>query len=258
MQDSTGAAIGGQQIQIQFENGATVFNDLDFHIDSGQMVALVGPSGCGKTTLLRAIAGLQDLQAGRLEFEPPLAQRRGMLGYVFQKAGLMPWQTAWRNVALPLELIEKRHAPPRSEFQTLAFQWLTTVGLQPQDFDKLPAQLSGGMQMRVSIARALITDPSVLLLDEPFSSLDDLLRMRLGLLLQQIWLQRKRTVILVTHNIQEAIQNCQRVLVMNHGKILGEVEVDLAYPRNPSAVADGVLLSYIDQVTQMLQSSEAE
>lgn len=222
------------------------------------MVAMVGPSGCGKTTLLRAIAGLQPIHSGSLGFDPPLAHRRGMLGYVFQKSALMPWRTAWRNVALPLELIDNQHAPQPADRKTLACQWLATVGLKPDDCDKRADQLSGGMQMRVSIARALITDPSVLLLDEPFSSLDDLLRIRLGLLLQQLWLQRKRTVILVTHNIQEAVQNCQRVLVMNHGKILGEVVVDLPYPRNQTMAGDGVLLSYIDQVTQMLQSSEPE
>ncbi|QEG39858.1 ABC transporter ATP-binding protein [Roseimaritima ulvae] len=258
MQDSTGASISGHQLQIQFCNGATVFDDLDFEIRSGQMVAIVGPSGCGKTTLLRAIAGLQDIHSGCLRFDPPLAQGRGMLGYVFQKAALMPWRTAWRNVALPLELIDKPNAPRRREHQTLASQWLQTVGLQPDDYQKLPEQLSGGMQMRVSIARALITDPSVLLLDEPFSALDDLLRIRLGLLLQQLWMQRKRTVVLVTHNIQEAVQNSQRVLVMNHGNLLGEVAVDLPYPRTQAMVGDGVLLPYVDQVTHMLQGSEDE
>jgi NitT/TauT family transport system ATP-binding protein len=152
----------------------------------------------------------------------------GQLGFVFQDPALIPWRTALANVRLPLELLG-RQSPEDATARSSSV--LTEVGLAAADHKKYPAQLSGGMRMRVSIARALVSDPSVLLMDEPFAALDDLLRGRLLELLQALWQRRRRTILFVTHNIAEALLLSQRVLVMNAGGVQGELSLPWPYPR---------------------------
>jgi len=252
-----GAAISGEHLQVRFDDGTTAFEDLDIHLGSGEVIAIVGASGCGKTTLLRTLAGLQALTSGELHFDPPRLLRAGQLGYVFQNSALMPWRSAWQNVALPLELVARSQSLTGRQRKQRACEWLSTVGLAPEDYAKRPAQLSGGMQMRVSIARALITEPSILLLDEPFSALDDVLRTRLGQLLQQLWIEKKCTVVLVTHNIQEAVWISQRVLVMDSGRMIAEIPNDLPYPRDTAALSDPRLQSRVAEVTELLIGASA-
>jgi len=254
-------------LSVRFADGSVGFENVDLQIDAGQFVGIVGPSGCGKTTLLRVLAGLQSTSSGTLSFNPPGKSQGGQLGFVFQKAALMPWRNAWQNVALPLELTRRTIGEPKTEGgeesgpivdrYARACDWLREVGLQEADFIKRPDQLSGGMQMRVSIARALVTNPAMLLLDEPFSALDDLLRTRLGMLVQRLWMHEKRTVVMVTHNIQEAVQLSQRVLVMNRGNLEGEVEVDLPYPREGSIARSPKLLHCMEQVSDLLEKAGA-
>ncbi|XZE52979.1 ABC transporter ATP-binding protein [Planctomycetaceae bacterium SH139] len=210
--------------------GQAALDRVSLSLAPGRITAILGPSGCGKSTLLRAVAGLQPATSGSIAFQTPGTSRPqlppGELGYVFQDAALLPWRTAWENVLLPLELLGQLGKQPRRE---LAAQQLRGVGLAESDWQKLSAELSGGMRMRVSIARALTTDPSVLLLDEPFSALDDILRRRLGDLVLELWRQRARTIVLVTHNIDEAILLSDHLVVMGQGRVATEMDIDLQH-----------------------------
>ena len=198
-------------------------------VGRGEFIAIAGPSGCGKSTLLRILGGLLNPTEGRvlLDGEPLPAPRR-QVGYVFQKVNLMPWRTVLRNVTLPLEVAEV----PRRRAERQAREMLALVGLT--GFEGVyPRQLSGGMAQRVAIARALVGEPQVLLLDEPFGSLDALSREQMNLELLRIWQARQVTAVMVTHDLQEAIFCGDRVLVMSPrpGRISAGVVVDLPRPR---------------------------
>lgn len=204
--------------------GRHVLKDLDLGISPGEFLAVLGPSGCGKSTLLRLIAGLDQPDAGQVAFDNdpwPIA-------YVFQDPGLLPWRTVLHNVALPLELTgvakdQRLHA---------ASELLTTVGLG-EAAGCFPRQLSGGMRMRVSLARALITGPRLLLLDEPFAALDALTRQHLDNHLQALFLEHRMTVLFVTHSIAEAVFLADRVIVLSAagGTILTDRTIALPRPR---------------------------
>lgn len=214
------AAIELRQLSVTFD-GLRALNQLDLTMTAGEITAVLGPSGCGKSTLLRCIAGLLPPHSGSVTFSLPQSPARerlapGELGYVFQDAALLPWRSAQQNVRIPLELCG---ITPKPDHLSVAQKQLQRVGLEAEAWDRLPGELSGGMRMRVSIARALATDPSVLLLDEPFSALDELLRRRLGDLVLDLWQQRPRTVVLVTHNIDEALLLSDRIVVMREGRI---------------------------------------
>ena len=209
--------------------GLPALEHVSFAVGPQEFVCLVGPSGCGKSTLLRLLAGLLAPTAGQVFFEgAPLVAPRRRIGFVFQKANLMPWRTVLANVTLPLEL---QHVAP-AEARRRAQELIDLVGLRGFE-QSLPRDLSGGMEQRVAIARALVHNPDVLLLDEPFGSLDALSRERMGGELLRIWEARRKTVVMVTHSIPEALLLADRVLVLSPrpGQIRLALDVPLPRPR---------------------------
>jgi NitT/TauT family transport system ATP-binding protein len=188
-------------------------SDIDLDITEGEFVSLIGPSGCGKTTLMRVIADLEPISAGEVlvnGVSPHDARLARAYGYVFQAPALFPWRTVLGNVTLPLQIQGK----PRAEAKAIAREHLERVGLQGFE-GKYPWQLSGGMQQRVSIARALSFQPKILMMDEPFGALDEITRDRLNEQLQQLWLRERRTVVFVTHSIAEAVYLSTKIVVMS-------------------------------------------
>ncbi len=212
--------------------------DVSFEVAPFEFLCLVGPSGCGKSTLLRLMAGLLQPVHGTVCLHgQPLAGPRRQIGIVFQKANLMPWRTVRENVVLPLELAHV----PREEAERRADALIDLVGLT--GFERAhPRDLSGGMEQRVAIARALVHDPEILLLDEPFGSLDAMTRERMSAELLRIWEASHKTVVMVTHNIQEAVFLADRVLVLSPrpGHVRAEFDVPLTRPRD-IAVQYGML-----------------
>ena len=208
----------------QFPSGVEALHNLNLAIGRGQFVSIVGPSGCGKSTFLRLVAGLDAPTSGELRVEghDPLG-----LAFVFQDATLLPWRSVAHNITLPLEL--RREDADERVTQTLALVGLTDFAAA------YPAQLSGGMRMRVSIARALVTRPQILLLDEPFGALDEITRQRLNEELLRLWQEDRWTGLFVTHNVSEAVFLSQRVLVMSArpGRILADIPIPFPYPRSP-------------------------
>jgi NitT/TauT family transport system ATP-binding protein len=198
-------------------------------VGQGEFVAVVGPSGCGKSTLLRILGGLLIPAAGEVRLDGKvLSTPRRQVGYVFQNVNLMPWRTVLRNVTLPLEVAEV----PWGRAEQRARDMLALVGLEGFE-GAYPRELSGGMAQRVAIARALVGDPEILLLDEPFGSLDALSREQMNLELLRIWQAQQVTAIMVTHDLREAIFLADRVLVMSPrpGRIQADVSVNLPRPR---------------------------
>jgi NitT/TauT family transport system ATP-binding protein len=218
-----------------YRNGTQALAPTDFRLMPGEFVSLIGPSGCGKSTLLKLVAGLLEPSDGRLQWwrQPRLqagAGRPGQrLAFVFQEATLMPWSTVEANVRLPLDLQQV----PRDEAEARVRQALARVGLARHARYR-PRELSGGMQMRVSIARALVTEPDLLLMDEPFGALDEITRNRLDEDLRQLWAERGLSVMFVTHSVYEAAFLSSRVVVMaaRPGRIVEDVRLDDASPRD--------------------------
>jgi NitT/TauT family transport system ATP-binding protein len=210
--------------------GLQALEDVSFCVEPEQFVCLLGPSGCGKTTLLRALAGLLPPTDGQITYQgQPLRGPRPGTGLVFQKANLMPWRTVLENILLPLELQQL----PRPAALARAQEMVELVRLQGFEHS-LPRDLSGGMAQRVAIARALAHDPDLLLLDEPFGSLDALTRERMGTELLQIWQAQRKTVVMVTHSISEALLLADRVLVLSQrpGRLRLDLPVGLPRPRD--------------------------
>ncbi|MFP1859125.1 ABC transporter ATP-binding protein [Lonsdalea quercina] len=187
--------------------------DINLTIRQGEFVSFIGPSGCGKTTLLRAIADLEPLTSGEVrvnDMTPSEARQAGAYGYVFQSPVLLPWRTVLANVMLPLQI----QGRPPVQSEAIALEQLARVGLAGFE-KKFPWQLSGGMQQRVSIARALGFSPQILMMDEPFGALDELTRDNLNQQLQQLWYAEQRTMVFVTHSIAEAVYLSTRIVVMS-------------------------------------------
>ena len=232
-----GSVLRAEHISVTFpspQGGLGALDDVSFQVCQGEFVCVVGPSGCGKSTLLRVIGGLLSPTSGQVYLRgDPLNGPCGDIGIVFQKANLMPWRTAMHNITLPLEI--------QGLDATLARQRATDlirlVGLEGFE-QNYPHELSGGMAQRVAIARALIQDPEILLLDEPFGSLDALTRERMNLELLRIWETHRKTVVMVTHNIQEAILLADRVIVMTArpGQITVNLPVTLPRPRSQDVI----------------------
>lgn len=226
---------------------------VDLEVYRGEFVTLVGPSGCGKTTLLRLVAGLAEPTAGSIEI---LAGNGGGVGFVFQGGALMPWRTVRANIELPLEL---RHVPADAR-QDRVDEMIDLVGLAGFE-TSYPRQLSGGMQQRVALARALAEDPALLLLDEPFASLDAFSRERMNEELQRIWMASSKTVVMVTHDIQEAVFLSGRIVVLSQrpGRIKGVFTVPFDYPRSAGVRYDpefAALAMHIRQATESRSGSD--
>jgi NitT/TauT family transport system ATP-binding protein len=241
-----------------FANGTRALDPVDLVVREGEFVTLLGPSGCGKSTLLRMIANLVAPSEGRIRWWRHGHDRVGEEGkrlvFVFQDPTLMPWARVRTNVRLPLDLA----GADRARAELRVDEALALVGLA--GFDRhFPRQLSGGMQMRASIARALVTDPNLLLMDEPFGALDEITRNRLDQDLLDLWQRRRLTVIFVTHSIYEAVFLSTRVVVMaaRPGRVLKEVAIDESYPRTESFRVSQQFAGYARELQELLAQASA-
>lgn len=232
-------------------------DDVNFSVRKDEFMCLVGPSGCGKSTLLRIIAGLEKLDFGRILFQgQPIDKPTPKIAMVFQLFGLLPWKTALENVEVPLEVL----GVPKENRVHIAEEYLRMVGLD--GFEKTyPHDLSGGMKQRVGIARALALKPEVLLMDEPFSSLDELTAKTLRELVLNIWQNPAlptNTFIMVSHNVEEAVFMADRVIVMSPrpGKVIGEIRVNVPRPRS-QYLRDKEYFRYVDDVIELLEEGKA-
>jgi NitT/TauT family transport system ATP-binding protein len=243
------------EVDKRFANGVEAVQTFSIAIAPGQFVSLLGPSGCGKSTVLRLIAGLEAPSAGWVRIDGASANERNhVMSYVFQEPTLMPWASVLDNVALPLRVRGTARRPAR---QT-AERALAAVGLADR-VSAFPAELSGGMKMRTSIARALVTRPAVLLLDEPFAALDEITRQRLNDELLALWSERAPTAVFVTHSVFEAVYLSQRVLIMGGqpGRLIADLPIALAHPRTPALRLQPAFLQHCQRVTEALERSQA-
>jgi NitT/TauT family transport system ATP-binding protein len=245
-----------QDVSKAYANGTIALRNVSFSVRPGEFISLVGPSGCGKSTILRIVAGLGPISAGEVRVEglPPERARRERtdLAFVFQDATLLPWRTVLGNIELPLQL----RGVSRAERRARAMEALRTVGLT--DFAReYPRQLSGGMKMRVSIARALVARPSLMLMDEPFGALDEITRQHLNVELLRVVALAGWTVLFVTHNVFEATFLSSRVLVMSPrpGRIVADIPIDLPYPREQALRTSMEFNATAGRVVAALQES---
>ncbi len=235
------------------ENGPPVeaIRNLNFSIDKGEFVAVLGPSGCGKSTLLRLLAGLFEPTSGLVSvYDKAVVGPQENTGIVFQKPTLLPWKNVLENVLFPIRYKSGR---PSSDDIAQAKSLLAMVGLG--DFERhMPDQLSGGMQQRVGIARALLLDPEILIMDEPFSALDALTREEMGFDLLRIWRQRPKTVLFITHSIAEAALLADRVLVLSErpATLLEEVRIDLPRPRTAETIHERAFSDYTHRLRELI------
>ena len=249
---SAAPAVSIRGVSKAFRTGTTALQDVDFEIEPGELVSLIGPSGCGKSTLLRIIGDLIQPSAGTVLVNGKSAHQARLdhdYGIVFQDAVLYDWRTVAKNVALPLEML----GWSRDRRKQRVDEMLDLVELHGFGSSR-PWQLSGGMQQRVSIARALSFDPSILLMDEPFGALDEMTRERLNLELLQIWEKAGSTIVFVTHSIPEAVFLSTRVVVMSArpGRVSAVIPVDLPQPRGVATREDPRFFELVTTVREAL------
>ena len=240
--------VSGVTKRYQTARGGEVhaLDEIDLAIDAGEFVSIVGPSGCGKSTLLMLISGLIPATTGAIAVGgTPVKGAVGNVAIVFQRDVLLEWRTVLANVLLPVEIKKLDPVSHRRKAQDL----LRSVGLEEFE-DKYPGELSGGMRQRVAICRALVQDPGLLLMDEPFGALDALTREQMNLDLQRMWLRDRNTVLFITHSIEEAVLLSDRVVVMSSrpGRIADIVTVDLARPRGAHTRSDARFVEHVERI----------
>ena len=239
-----------------FSNGTIALKDMSLDIGQGEFVSLLGPSGCGKSTVLRIIAGLGDTTSGTVDWPAAgtdaAGRTDGEIGFVFQEPTLMPWATVFNNVWLPLRLRRIGKSSARSR----VMEALSMVGLE-KFADSYPRELSGGMKMRVSIARALITRPKLLLMDEPFAALDEITRFRLNDDLLALWQKYGWTVVFVTHSVFESVYLSERIVVMaaRPGRVVADLEIGAPYPRGEDFRTSPLYNEYCRQASDALHGA---
>jgi NitT/TauT family transport system ATP-binding protein len=236
------------------EGGVPALQDISMRVEAGKFVVIVGPSGCGKTSLLMMLAGLRHQSTGTIlcDGRPIADPDPSRVGVVFQEASLFPWLTALDNTEFPLAL----RGAPRDERRRRAEQMLSLVGLEGFGA-RYPHELSGGMKQRVSIARGLVQDPPVLLMDEPFAALDEQTRMTMGHELLRIWSQTRKTVVFITHSLTEAVYLADEVLVMSPrpGRIIDRVPVTLPRPRTYEMMATDTFGQLRERIWQQIRKT---
>lgn len=241
MKETRSVAVGFYGVKKNFAKGRTsltVLDNMTLQTEENELTCIVGPSGCGKSTLLNLVAGLSPVDGGRVEFRGrPVTSVNTDIGYITQDSNLLPWFTVLENIQLPLNIrnVGKTSAKRRA----LALDWIAQVGLQGFE-NHYPHQLSGGMQKRVSIARTLVYDPDVILMDEPFGPLDAITKMVLQNLLLSLWQERQKTIIYVTHDLTEAITLGDRVVIMTKrpGMVKAVLPVRMARPRDAFSLSE--------------------
>jgi len=235
-------------------DGFVAVQDVSFTVSEGEFVCLLGPSGCGKTTILRMIGGLEEPTEGKILLDgKPLSYRGGDVGFVFQEYGLFPWRTVLKNVEFGLEIL----GVEKQERRRIARRYIEMVGLSKFE-NSYPHELSGGMKQRVGIARALATNPKLLLMDEPFGALDAQTRNILQEELIRIWMQEHKTVLYVTHSVDEAIFLADRVFVLtaSPARLKREFRVDIERPRDrTSPEANALRKAILDQLTSEIMKA---
>ncbi len=245
---SSSVQLALKRVSVAFAGQTPVLSEIDYSIRAGQFVSLVGPSGCGKTTILRLVAGLLAPTTGEV-----CVAGQPRIAFVFQEANLLPWRDVTNNIRLPLELL----GVPRDEQDQAIRDSLQLIGLRRVDAEKYPRMLSGGMKMRVSLARAMVTHPEILLLDEPFAALDDMLRQQLNEDLLRIWGEQGWTGLFVTHNVSEAVFLSQQVAVMqaHPGRIVELIDIPFPYPRSPDLRGDPAFARLAALISQRLRET---
>ncbi|MDP8964208.1 MAG: ABC transporter ATP-binding protein [Cyanobacteriota bacterium] len=240
-------AIAINHVNKVYSNGTVALQDMNLTIGDGEFISLVGPSGCGKSTALRLIAGLGKMNSGSIQLGD--GHQKPELAFVFQEAALMPWANVVENVRLPLKLA----GVPKLESRATVQEALNLVGLAGFE-GSYPRELSGGMKMRVSIARALVTKPNIMLMDEPFGALDEMTRSKLNSDLLNLWQQKHWTIVFVTHNIYEAVYLSNRVIVMapRPGRVVGDVTIEAPYPRTEEFRTSRLCNEYCREVSARL------
>ena len=254
--DTAGLAVSLRAVTKVYESGVAALGPFDLDVRKGEFVSLLGPSGCGKSTALRLIAGLAAPTSGSVGVAQSSGGARGAqaIGFVFQEPTLMPWTSVRENVRLPLKLAHAAAAEADGRVDAA----LKQVGLA-EFADAYPRELSGGMKMRASLARALVTDPDILLMDEPFAALDEITRFRLNNDLLALWRNLRKTVIFVTHSVFESVYLSQRVVVMTSrpGRLSAEIRIDAAEPRTEEFRTSAAYGGYCREVSKALAPSYA-
>ena len=252
-----GFAVQLRDVTKVYDSGVAALGPLDLEVRRGEFISLLGPSGCGKSTALRLIAGLATQTTGTVAVSRAMAGAHGprAIGFVFQEPTLMPWADVASNVRLPLKLA----STPAVEADQRVTAALAQVGLA-EFAHSYPRELSGGMKMRVSLARALVTDPEILLMDEPFAALDEITRFRLNNELLALWRNLRKTVIFVTHSVFESVYLSQRVLVMSArpGRIAAEFRIDAPEPRGEEFRTSAEYAGFCRKVTAALAPAYEE